>query len=94
MATLERKHVSKWVPTDKTTLMIVLLFTTVVNSCVSRSNHLNDLQLITAQTLGYDSSMMSGLNILPQYKDYFHLNSKTQGLVSHAKPSKNVVLTK
>ncbi|KAE9979068.1 hypothetical protein EG328_001100 [Venturia inaequalis] len=66
MATLERKHVSKWVPTDKTTLMIVLLFTTVVNSC----------------TLGYDSSMMSGLNILPQYKDYFHLNSKTQGLLT------------
>lgn len=26
--------------------------------------------------------MMSGLNILPQYKDYFHLNSKTQGLLT------------
>ena len=30
--------------------------------------------------MGYDSSMLNGLNILPQYKDYFHLNTATTGL--------------
>ena len=30
--------------------------------------------------MGYDSSMMNGLNILPQYSGYFHLNTATIGL--------------
>jgi MFS family permease len=32
------------------------------------------------KTLGYDGSMMNGLNILPQYTEYFHLNTATIGL--------------
>lgn len=36
------------------------------------------------QTMGYDSSMMNGLNILPQYKNYFHLNTATTGLLTGA----------
>ena len=32
------------------------------------------------QTLGYDSSMMNGLNILPSYTDYFVLNTTTTAL--------------
>lgn len=34
--------------------------------------------------MGYDSSMMNGLNILPQYKNYFHLNTATTGLLTGA----------
>jgi MFS family permease len=34
------------------------------------------------KTFGYDGSMMNGLNILPSYKDYFHLNPKTDGLMT------------
>ena len=30
--------------------------------------------------MGYDSSMMNGLNILPQYSEYFHLKTATKGL--------------
>lgn len=32
------------------------------------------------QTGGYDGSMLNGLNILPSYTDYFHLNAATTGL--------------
>lgn len=32
------------------------------------------------QTLGYDASVMNGLNILPSYTEYFHLNTATTGL--------------
>ncbi|KAK9426121.1 putative Lactose permease [Seiridium unicorne] len=37
---------------------------------------------IMASTLGYDSSMMNGLNILSSYKDYFHLTTATNGLLT------------
>lgn len=35
---------------------------------------------LTAQTGGYDGSMLNGLNILPSYTDYFRLNAATTGL--------------
>ncbi|KAH9213622.1 MFS sugar transporter-like protein [Leptodontidium sp. 2 PMI_412] len=35
---------------------------------------------ITAATLGFDGSMMNGLNILPSYTDYFELNTTTKAL--------------
>ncbi|KAM0313571.1 hypothetical protein ACHAO8_005375 [Botrytis cinerea] len=35
---------------------------------------------ITSTTFGYDGSMMNGLNILPSYTDYFHLNTATLSL--------------
>lgn len=41
------------------------------------------MRLIVAnqpQTGGYDGSMLNGLNILPSYTDYFHLNPATTGL--------------
>ena len=56
----------------------------VHNGCKLFGQYLSggtDLPLKIIQTLGYDSSMMSGLNILPQYKNYFHLNAGTTGLV-------------
>jgi hypothetical protein len=34
----------------------------------------------TFQTLGFDGSMMNGLNILPSYTDYFTLNTTTLAL--------------
>ncbi|KAJ9160689.1 MFS sugar transporter-like protein [Coniochaeta hoffmannii] len=36
--------------------------------------------MITSSTFGYDGSMMNGLNILPQYNDYFKLNTTTTAL--------------
>ncbi|KAK5453534.1 hypothetical protein LTS15_006719 [Exophiala xenobiotica] len=33
-----------------------------------------------AWTVGYDGSMLNGLNILPSYTDYFNLNTATTGL--------------
>jgi MFS family permease len=36
------------------------------------------------QTLGYDSSVMNNLNILPSYTEYFHLNTTTTSLLTAA----------
>ncbi|KAK6071507.1 hypothetical protein SCUP234_06806 [Seiridium cupressi] len=57
-------HVGKMVPRNATAISILLVVVAVVNSA----------------TLGYDSSMMNGLSILPQYSDYFALNTATTGL--------------
>ncbi|KAJ5638721.1 hypothetical protein N7528_001111 [Penicillium herquei] len=38
------------------------------------------LYMSLLQTGGYDGSMLNGLNILPSYTDYFHLNDVTTGL--------------
>ncbi|KAH6712378.1 MFS sugar transporter-like protein [Leptodontidium sp. MPI-SDFR-AT-0119] len=37
---------------------------------------------ITSTTLGYDASMMNGINMLPSYTDYFHLNTATMSLAT------------
>ncbi|EXL67948.1 hypothetical protein FOPG_15952 [Fusarium oxysporum f. sp. conglutinans race 2 54008] len=60
----ERKHVLRLVPADHKILMPLLLAVTIVNSA----------------TLGYDSSVMNGLLILPSYSEYFHLTTATEGL--------------
>ncbi|KAM0282402.1 hypothetical protein ACHAQH_003083 [Verticillium albo-atrum] len=60
----ERKHVSRLIPSDHRVLMPLLLAVTIVNSA----------------TLGYDSSVMNGLLILPSYSEYFKLNTATEGL--------------
>ncbi|KAG9252436.1 general substrate transporter [Emericellopsis atlantica] len=62
--TFDRKHVSRLVPADHRVLMPLLLAVTIVNSA----------------TLGYDSSVMNGLLILPVYSEYFKLNTATEGL--------------
>ncbi|KAF4635804.1 hypothetical protein G7Y89_g2287 [Cudoniella acicularis] len=36
------------------------------------------------KTFGYDGSMMNGLNILPSYTNYFHLNTATTALATAA----------
>ncbi|KAF2024454.1 hypothetical protein EK21DRAFT_117772 [Setomelanomma holmii] len=63
-SSFERRHVSKMIPADHRILMPLLLAVTIVNSA----------------TLGYDSSVMNGLLILPSYSEYFHLNTATEGL--------------
>ncbi|KAH7368687.1 general substrate transporter [Plectosphaerella cucumerina] len=60
----DRKHVSRMVPSNHKVLMPLLLAVTIVNSA----------------TLGYDSSVMNGLLILPVYSEYFKLNTATEGL--------------
>ncbi|KAF2251694.1 putative hexose carrier protein [Trematosphaeria pertusa] len=53
-----------WVPQSTTTLAVLLVGCSVVQST----------------TGGYDGSMLNGLNILPSYTDYFRLNAATTGL--------------
>ena len=36
--------------------------------------------LTASTTIGYDGSMLNGLNILPSYSEYFNLNDATTGL--------------
>ncbi|KAF2239990.1 MFS sugar transporter-like protein [Viridothelium virens] len=36
--------------------------------------------IVTSTTFGYDGSMVNGLNILPSYLNYFHLDTATIGL--------------
>ncbi|EXJ79535.1 hypothetical protein A1O3_07814 [Capronia epimyces CBS 606.96] len=60
----ERKHVGRLVPKNPNLLYVVCVGIAVVNEA----------------TLGYDASMMNGLNILPQYTDFFHLTTATIGL--------------
>jgi MFS family permease len=38
------------------------------------------IDVLLSQTVGYDGSMLNGLNILPSYTDYFNLNAATTGL--------------
>ncbi|KAJ6105010.1 hypothetical protein N7486_003699 [Penicillium sp. IBT 16267x] len=53
-----------WVPETTSTLSILLLICSIVQSA----------------TRGYDGSMLNGLNILPSYTSSFNLNSATTGL--------------
>ncbi|KXS94198.1 hypothetical protein AC578_9959 [Pseudocercospora eumusae] len=53
-----------WVPQRSSTVRALLVATSI----------------ITSTTLGYDGSMMNGLNILPSYTDYFHLSTTTTAL--------------
>jgi len=53
-----------WTPESSKVVAVLLL----LSSCLSSA------------TLGYDGSMMSGINILPSYTDFFHLNDATLAL--------------
>ncbi|KAJ5127947.1 MFS sugar transporter-like protein [Penicillium atrosanguineum] len=55
----DNRHISNLVPRSSSVLIVLLIFTCMVQSA----------------TYGYDGSMMNGLNILPSYTDYFHLNT-------------------
>ncbi|KAF3922027.1 hypothetical protein ABW20_dc0106254 [Dactylellina cionopaga] len=64
MAQFERRHVSNLVPANTNLLTVLLVAVAITNSA----------------TLGYDSSVMNGLSILPSYTEYFHLTDATTGL--------------
>ena len=73
--------VPAYVPRSQGILAALLLITSAANSCVSpfllcKVTILNSL----AQTIGYDGSMINGLNILPSYTSYFVLTPATLGL--------------
>lgn len=56
-----------------------------VSRFVSRNSNVTTVLLmgtaaVQAITMGYDASMMNGLNILPSYTDYFDLNTTTLSL--------------
>lgn len=59
-----RRYVSRWVPHNSNIFTVLLLGTATAQ----------------AVTMGYDASMMNGLNILPSYTDYFNLNTASLSL--------------
>lgn len=59
-----RRYVSRLVPHNSNTVTLLLMGTATVQ----------------AVTMGYDASMMNGLNILPSYTDYFHLDTTSLSL--------------
>lgn len=62
----DRQYVSRLVPRNSNTITVLLVMTTAVQ----------------AVTLGYDASMMNGLNILPSYTEYFSLNTANLALMT------------
>ncbi|RDW66028.1 hypothetical protein BP6252_09663 [Coleophoma cylindrospora] len=60
----ERKYVSRFVPSSGLLIVILLVATSVVDSVL----------------LGYDSSLMGSLNVMPTYSNYFSLTTATKSL--------------
>ncbi|KIW25182.1 uncharacterized protein PV07_10841 [Cladophialophora immunda] len=61
---LERRYVSKLVPSSEFMLFIVIVGTSFADSVLT----------------GYDSSLMGSLNVMPSYKSYFTLTTATTSL--------------
>jgi hypothetical protein len=59
-----RQYVSKLVPSSGSVLLACIIATSVVDSVL----------------LGYDSSLMGSLNVMPEYYNYFHLTTATKSL--------------
>ncbi|KAG0649446.1 Lactose permease [Hyphodiscus hymeniophilus] len=59
-----RQYVSRFVPSSGSILLVLLIATSVVDSVL----------------LGYDSSLMGSLNVMPEYFNYFHLTTATKSL--------------
>ncbi|KEF62388.1 uncharacterized protein A1O9_00360 [Exophiala aquamarina CBS 119918] len=66
MATSEpqRRHLPRFVPRSQRALLVALIAVSVVDSVL----------------LGYDSSLMGSLNVMPTYQDYFTLTTTTKSL--------------
>ena len=68
--------------------IVVLLACTVFTAAVSLARPVLKLTMFlihltkpfTGQTQGYDGTLMGGLNILPQYKEYFQLTNPLRSL--------------
>lgn len=59
-----RKHLSRLVPTSQNALVIAIIAVSIVDSVL----------------LGYDSSLMGSLNVMPSYTSYFTLTTATKSL--------------
>lgn len=76
-----RECVSRLVPSNPTLILIIIVATSVVDSVASipfastEKYHVNRPQL-----LGYDSSLMGSLNVMPTYTSYFTLTTATKSL--------------
>lgn len=85
VAVMPFQHVAfpEWIPQRSSTVRTLLILTSIVTATVRPSLPLllqKEDVLTCFKTLGYDASMMNGLNILPSYTDYFHLNTTTTAL--------------
>lgn len=63
-STNERKYLSRFVPRSQKALLVALIAVSVVDSVL----------------LGYDSSLMGSLNVMPTYQEYFTLTTATKSL--------------
>ncbi|KAJ9616119.1 hypothetical protein H2204_014063 [Knufia peltigerae] len=62
--TSSRRHLSRFVPRSQTALLAAIIAVSVVDSVL----------------LGYDSSLMGSLNVMPTYSNYFTLTTATKSL--------------
>lgn len=63
-ATSPRRHLSRFVPQSQVALLAAIIGVSVVDSVL----------------LGYDSSLMGSLNVMPTYSSYFTLTTTTKSL--------------
>ena len=72
------------VPQQSWLACIILVLTSCVTSTVSNvalsRTLVGGADMTASKTLGFDGSMMNGLNILPSYTDYFTLTTATLAL--------------
>lgn len=60
----ERRYLSRFVPRSQKALLVAIIGVSVVDSVL----------------LGFDSSLMGSLNVMPTYQEYFHLTTATRSL--------------
>lgn len=78
-----RQHVSRFVPASGLAVLIFIIATSVVDSVVSSDLKISKFGCSTTdirQLLGYDSSLMGSLNVMPEYTNYFDLTTATKSL--------------
>ena len=75
-----RQYVSRLVPSSGFWIVFFLIATSVVDSVVSVHSRIRIRNTNTLKLLGYDSSLMGSLNVMPSYYNYFALSTATKSL--------------
>ena len=80
MAVYPRQYVSRLVPSNRFLILALIVATSAVDSTVKESTSKLRKSTNVSQLLGYDSSLMGSLNVMPEYTSYFTLNTVTKSL--------------
>ena len=79
---MAKTHPSPLVPRNPQVLLACVIATAAIDSVVGQHHESCHcvLNLICSQLVGYDSSLMGSLNVMPSYQNYFTLSTATKGL--------------